>query len=187
MPVEDALQTLQSLRHPQQIVVTNQMSARLWPAVSDSPLDLNYNPSTMGGAVPLALGLALGQPARKVLAISGEGALLMSLGSLVTVVDSGVTNLTVIVLDNKMYEVTGGQRTAASANRVDFAGLARAAGFASVHHFQNDDAWRAGGAEAIAGSGPRFIWLEVQRSQPRPLPQPRPLREQLTRLQAAIT
>src|SRR5687768_14065706 len=86
MPVVAALQALIDLRTDDGIVVTNQASARIWPKLERHSLDLHYNPSTMGGAVPLALGLALAQPARQVLAISGDGALLMSLGSLVTVV-----------------------------------------------------------------------------------------------------
>src|SRR5205814_3577055 len=114
MEVVPALEVLINLRGPDQIVVTNQASARVWPKLSRHPLDFHYNPSTMGGAIPLALGLAMAQPRRHVLVVSGDGALLMNLGSLMTVAGSGVTNLTVVVLENELYEVTGGQKTPAA-------------------------------------------------------------------------
>src|SRR5437763_4095920 len=126
MPVVAALQVLIDLRRDDHIVVTNQASARIWPKLSRRPLDLHYNPSTMGGAIPLALGLAIAQPDRQVLVISGDGALLMNLGSLVTVVGTGVTNFTVVVLNNRLYEVTGGQQTPPAGREMDLPGLARA-------------------------------------------------------------
>jgi sulfopyruvate decarboxylase subunit beta len=85
MPVVDALRVLIEHCDENWIVVTNQGSARIWPKLVRRPRDLHYNPSTMGGAVSLALGLALAQPKRRVLCVTGDGALLMNLGSLVTV------------------------------------------------------------------------------------------------------
>src|SRR5439155_17136250 len=93
MSVIDALQVLVELRGDDQIVITNQASARIWPKLADHPLDFHYNPSAMGGAIPLGLGLALAQPQRHVLVISGDGSLLMNLGSLITVAASGASNL----------------------------------------------------------------------------------------------
>ena len=90
MPVVAALQVLIAERKSDHIVVTNQGSARVWPKLNQHALDLHYNPSTMGGAVPLGLGFAIAQPQREVLIVSGDGSLLMSLGSLVTVVGSGL-------------------------------------------------------------------------------------------------
>jgi len=78
--------------------------------------------------VPLGLGLALAQPERAVLVISGDGALSMNLGCLVTLIDSGAANLSIVLLDNGVYDVTGGQKTAAAREGVDFAGVARAIG-----------------------------------------------------------
>src|SRR5207253_1176317 len=138
-----ALQVLIALRQDDQIVISNQASARIWPRLTRHPLDFHYNPSTMGGAIPLALGLAMAQARRHVLVVSGDGALLMNLGSLVTVVGSGVTNLTVVVLDNQLYEVTGGQKTPAAGAAVDFAGLARAAGFPVAESFDDLADWQS--------------------------------------------
>jgi thiamine pyrophosphate-dependent acetolactate synthase large subunit-like protein len=188
MPVVAALQALIDLRTDDTIVVTNQASARIWPKLKRCPLDLHYNPSTMGGAVPLALGLALAQPGRQVLAVSGDGALLMSLGSLVTVVGTGVTNLTIVVLDNGIYEVTGGQKTAASGTSLDWPALARAAGFRSTVRFDELSAWQAGAAAALALPGPRFISLVVQRTPPEFLRAATPpIGEQVEPLRRALT
>lgn len=161
IPIESALQVLVNLRSESDVVVTNQGSARLWPRLSQHAGDFNYNPSTMGGAIPLALGMALACPAREVIVLSGDGSLLMNLGCLVTVIDSRATNLTVILLDNGLYEVTGGQATAASRMGTDFAGIARAVGFQTVGDFSDLSAWQAGAAAILALPGPRFISLRV--------------------------
>jgi thiamine pyrophosphate-dependent acetolactate synthase large subunit-like protein len=164
MPVVAALQVLIDLRRSDQIVVTNQASARIWPKLDRQALDLHYNPSTMGGAIPLGLGLAMAQPQRQVLVVSGDGALLMSLGSLVTVVDSGVTNLTVVVLENRLYEVTGGQQIPGAMAAVDFAAMARAAGFPTAESFQHFPEWQRRARQTLTAEGPRFISLAVDRT-----------------------
>ena len=161
MPVVEALRVVAELCNGDQIVVTNQGSARIWPKLRRRPLDFHYNPSTMSGAIPLALGLALAQSQREVLVVSGDGSLLMSLGSLVTVVGSGATNLTIVLLDNGLYEVTGGQETPAARVSVDYAGLARAAGFPTSVEVRNLADWQARAADVLELSGPRFIRLVV--------------------------
>lgn len=161
MSVVEALRVVADLCCGQQIVVTNQGSARIWPKLRRRPLDVHYNPSTMSGAIPLALGLALAQRHREVLAISGDGSLLMSLGSLVTVVGSGATNLTIVLLDNGLYEVTGGQETPAARMAIDYAGIARAAGFPTSLEFRDLSDWRARAADVLTLPGPRFIRLVV--------------------------
>ena len=186
MPVVDALQVVVDLCGDDQIVVTNQGSARIWPKLRRRPLDFHYNPSTMSGAIPPALGLALAQPQREVLAISGDGSLLMSLGSLVTVVGSGATNLTVVLLDNGLYEVTGGQATPA-ARTVDYAGLARAAGFPSTAEFCDLADWQSQAADVLVMLGPRFIRLVVSTAPSEFLASSTPpLGEQLAGLRAAL-
>ncbi len=188
MPVVAALQVLADLCHDDQIVVTNQGSARIWPKLRRRSLDLHYNPSTMSGAIPLALGLALSQPQREVLAISGDGSLLMSLGSLVTVIGSDVINLTIVLLDNGLYEVTGGQETPAARSAVDYAGLARAAGFPSAAEFRDLADWQSQAADVLALPGPRFIRLVVSAAPHEYLTSSTPpLAEQLAGLQQALS
>lgn len=187
MPVVAALEVLADLARGDQIVVTNQGSARIWPQLRRRSLDFHYNPSTMSGAIPLALGFALAQPAREVVAVSGDGSLLMSLGSLVTVTSTGVTNLTVVLLDNGLYEVTGGQQTPGANAALDYAGLARAAGFPSTTVFRDLDQWRAEAAGFMKQPGPRFVQLIVGTAPPEYLRGSTPsLNEQLTGLRQAL-
>lgn len=162
MTSRQALDVLAAHRTQRDLVITNQRSARVWPLISDHPLDLNYNPSAMGGAIPLGLGLALAQPARRVIVISGDGSLLMNLGCLVTVASSAPRNLLILLLDNKVYDVTGGQRVAASTQGTDYEGLARAAGFAEVYHSAQLESWQQAAKRQLDRSGPAFVWLEVQ-------------------------
>lgn len=168
------------------IVVTTMGSIAIWPQLSDSPLDFAYIPSAMGHGPGLGLGLALAQPERGVIVVNGDGSMLMNLGSLVTLA-ANPANLYLLVLDNGLYEVTGGQETA-GAGRTDFAGVARAAGIQRVYVFDQIDAWRLGAADALAGEGPAMIWLKVQGSlgQKTPAP-PRPMAVQIKRLQEAIS
>lgn len=162
--VRDALGVLVHNRNDAMLVVTNQGSARVWPLLADHPLDFHYNPSTMGGAVPFGLGLALANRGRHVLVVSGDGALAMNLGSLVTVGAARAANLTIVVLDNGLYEVTGGQKTAAGAAEADYAALARAAGFPTAFAFCEMSQWRADAPSALAAPGPRLISLRVERT-----------------------
>lgn len=189
MPFVPALEVLLPLRG-NRIVVTTMGAAREWPKLSQHPLDLHYIPSAMGAAPALGLGLALAQPRREVIVLNGDGAMLMNIGSLVTIVASGATNLTLIVFDNGVYEVTGGQKTAAaSAARhatIDLAAMARAAGFESVRAFDDLDTWRREAAAALSLRGPRFFALSVARVTDWQLESPGPIRERLARLQAAL-
>ncbi len=189
MPFVAALEVLLPLRN-ERIVVTTMGAAREWPKISQHPLDLHYIPSAMGAAPALGLGLALAQPSREVLILNGDGAMLMNIGSLVTIVASGASNLTLIVFDNGVYEVTGGQQTAAaSAGKraaIDYAGMARAAGFTSVGAFSDLATWRQDAAATLQLPGPRFVVLSVERVVDYQLESPGPLRERLQRFQAEL-
>ena len=167
------------------VVLTTMTAVGVWPALSDTPLDFAYMPSAMGHGPSVALGLALACPERGVIVINGDGSMLMSLGSLVTLA-AHPANVYLIVMDNSLYEVTGGQPTA-GAGRADFAALARAAGIRRVYAFTSLADWERGAAEALAGPGPVVIHLPVEgrlgQKTPRP---PRPMAEQIERLQDAI-
>src|SRR5918997_5734979 len=87
-------------------------------AAGDRPQNF-YMLGSMGLAAPIALGVALAQPARRVFALEGDGSLLMQLGCLATIAAVAPKNLCVIVLDNGVYQITGGQQTPAAAARTD--------------------------------------------------------------------
>jgi thiamine pyrophosphate-dependent acetolactate synthase large subunit-like protein len=173
-------------RHRGDAVVLATMTAiKAWFELSDSPLDFAYMPSSMGQCPALGQGIALAQPERRVIVVNGDGSMLMNLGSLVTIA-AYPANLFMLVMDNGIYEVTGGQATAGQ-GRVDFAALARAAGIQRVYAFDSLAAWEAGAPAALTGAGPVFIWLRVEarlgQTTPRP---PRPMGEQIQRLRQAL-
>src|SRR6266498_5178860 len=98
MSQRQALEVL--VRHRgDRVVVTTMSSVALWPQLSDSPLDFHYIPSAMGHGPALGLGLALAQPTRGVVVLNGDGCMLMSLGSLVTLA-SHPANVFLLILDN---------------------------------------------------------------------------------------
>ena len=188
MPLVPALEVLVPLRRDR-IVVTTMGAAREWPKLSQHPLDFHYIPSAMGGAPPLGLGLALAAPAREVLVLNGDGAMLMNLGALVTIVASRARNITLVMLENGIYEVTGGQQTAAATvehAKVDLASMAQAAGFASVQRFDELAAWQHGATGVLESPGPRFIVLAVEPVVDYQLESPGPIRQRVARFRAAL-
>ncbi len=184
MDARAALEVLAAHRG-RHVVVTTMSAVGVWPQLSDAPLDFAYIPSSMGQGPALGLGLALARPERGVVVVNGDGCMLMNLGSLVTLANHRA-DVYLLILDNALYEVTGGQPTA-GAGHVDFAALARAAGIARVYAFDDLENWRVRAAEVLSGSGPVVAWLKVAgklgQTTPRP---PRPMAEQIERLQAAL-
>src|ERR1700681_4244924 len=73
-----------------------------------------YMLGSMGLTCPIALGVALAQPQRGVLALEGDGSILMALGCLATIANVKPRNLTIIIWDNGLYQITGKQPTATS-------------------------------------------------------------------------
>ena len=167
------------------IVITMMSTVGIWPQLSDTALDFAYFPSSMGETPPLGLGLALAQPDRGVVVVNGDGSMLMNLGTLVTIA-SYPANLFLIVVDNEMYETTGGQKRP-GIGHADFAGLASAAGIPRVYSFDTVDSWNAGVTESLSEPGPVFIWLKVEGRKGLDIPKaPHPMGEQIIRLQKAL-
>ena len=106
--------------------------------------DLNfYLWGGMGGAAMAGLGLALAQSKRRVLVITGDGEMLMGLGSLATIAVEAPKNLAIAVIDHGHYGETGMQR-AHTGRGVDIAGMAKAAGFKSsttIHSMSGLQQW----------------------------------------------
>ena len=155
-------------RRTDQVVVTTMSVVRPWGLLSDSPLDFASADSAMGHAADLALGIAMAQPARKVLCLNGDGSMLMSLGTLATIVEAGVSNLVLFVVGNGGYEITGNQPLAGG-DAVDFAGLARAAGFPWVHRFHDAVAFERGLDAVLAQRGPVFVDIRVEPGEQGPI------------------
>jgi thiamine pyrophosphate-dependent acetolactate synthase large subunit-like protein len=184
MEHQQALEVLAAHRGGR-LVLTTMGSAGIWPRLSNTPLDFDYLPSSMGQGPALGLGLALAQPQRGVIVVNGDGCTLMNLGCLVTIA-SHPANLYLLIIDNGLYEVTGGQQTAGTGH-ADYAGLARAAGIGRVYAFDAAESWRDGAAEALAGPGPVVVVLKVEGKHGQKTPQPpRPMSEQIQRLRQAL-
>jgi phosphonopyruvate decarboxylase len=109
----------------------------------------------MGAAVSVGLGLALAQPDRRVLVVTGDGELLMNVGALATVAVQRPANLGVLCLDNGSYELTGGQATH-TAHGADLAAMALAAGFPAATTVRQPAELAAAGA-LLRGDGLAFV------------------------------
>ena len=112
----------------------------LWAAVRDAPENF-YLEDAMGLALPVALGLAVAQPARQVVVVEGDGGFLMHMGGLVTVAAVAPANLTVLLIDNGMHGASGGQ--ALASQDIDFAGLGRAVGLQRSERIETEEAFAA--------------------------------------------
>ena len=111
------------------LLVVAGLGATAWDvaSVEDNPLDFPLW-GAMGGAAMVGLGLAFAQPARKALVITGDGEMLMGMGSLATIAALRPRNLRVVVMDNECYAETGRQRTPTACG-ADIAAIALACGF----------------------------------------------------------
>ena len=163
MPMREAVAVLRDARGPNDIVIPSMGSAREWMALGPvHDLDFVLVPSAMGHATSVGLGLALAQPDRRVIVLSGDGSLLMNLGSLVTISAEAPANLVIVVFVNGVYEVTGAQVTPRSERvPVDYAAFARASGITSVFRWSSLYEWRTGIGSALGAIGPVVVVLDV--------------------------
>ena len=114
------------------MMVVAGLGAPAWDVTAAGDHDLNFPMwGAMGGAAMIGLGLALAQPKKKVLVVTGDGEMLMGLGALATIAVQQPRNLYIVVLDNERYGETGMQETH-TGHGVDLAGMAKAAGFAQA-------------------------------------------------------
>jgi thiamine pyrophosphate-dependent acetolactate synthase large subunit-like protein len=118
-----------------------------------------YMLGSMGLAVPIALGVALAQPDRGVIALEGDGSILMSLGCLTTIGMVKPRNLTIVIMDNGLYQITGRQPTA-TRETADIVEIARGAGIESawVHDEEHFDRLLDGPFE---DGGPRLYAAKI--------------------------
>jgi len=118
-----------------------------------------YMLGSMGLAIPIALGVAIAQPQRHVIALEGDGSLLMQLGCLATVAMRKPANLTMIVWDNGLYQITGGQPTA-SASTADLVAIAKGSGLSNCAWAADEDDFDRLVSSALGG-GPSLIAARI--------------------------
>ncbi|WOH63704.1 thiamine pyrophosphate-dependent enzyme [Bradyrhizobium sp. BWA-3-5] len=149
------------LRDRGDLLVIAGLGASNWDvsAAGDTP---NNFPlwGAMGAAAMLGFGLAVAQPKRRVLVITGDGEMLMSVGALATIAVQSPPNLTIAVLDNERFGETGMQLTHTAAG-VDLAGMAAAAGFRSAQIVRTMKEVSAIRELAHNGNGPTFSQIKV--------------------------
>ncbi len=115
----------------------------------------------MGFVSPMALGLALALPQRKVVVIEGDGSALMSLGAWATIANEAPGNFVLIVFDNNAYE-GGGRHPTATSGKTRLEILAQGAGFEKRYVCEDLESFRAAVAESLSGGGPFFILAKVE-------------------------
>ena len=125
-----------------------------------------YMLGSMGLAAPIALGVALAQPKRRVFALEGDGSLLMQMGSLATIAMVAPRNLTIVVWDNGMYQITGAQKTA-TAEIADLVAMARGAGIAQSAWAKDEDDFERMIDETLRNDGPWFIGARTDAETPK--------------------
>jgi thiamine pyrophosphate-dependent acetolactate synthase large subunit-like protein len=154
-------------------------------AARDRPLNF-YMLGSMGLAFPIAFGVALAQPHRRVVGVEGDGSLLMNLGCLATIGMQQPHNLTLVVVDNGSCQITGGQPTA-SASTSDFVAIARGAGIENSQWARDPEHFSSLITDALSRPGPALIAAKVDTSPAVAEPERNPpaIRERFVRALAA--
>jgi thiamine pyrophosphate-dependent acetolactate synthase large subunit-like protein len=150
------------LAERKEAIVVGGLGASTYDITAAGDHDRNlYLWGAMGGAVMIGLGIALAQPKLPVVVITGDGEMLMGMGSLATVGLQKPKNLTIVVLDNEVYGETGGQASHTAAT-VDLVGVARSCGIAdarAIATLTEIEAYAAGMQDV--SSGPRFASVKI--------------------------
>jgi thiamine pyrophosphate-dependent acetolactate synthase large subunit-like protein len=159
------------LADPAGLLVVAGLGSTAWDitAAGDRPLNFPLW-GAMGGAAMLGLGLALAQPERRVLVVTGDGELLMGLGSLATIAVQRPANFAIVVFDNERYGETGMQATH-TAHGVDLAGVAAACGFPLTGTIQEQRDVAAAAPVIRAAPGP-VLYVAKVHAEPLPFALP---------------
>ncbi len=119
-----------------------------------------YMLGSMGLAFSIALGVALAQPKRHVFALEGDGSLLMQLGTLSTIATLAPKNLTMIIMDNGVYQITGAQPTPASAV-ADLVAIAVASGLTNSAWAADEEDFERLIDQSMSSPGPSLIGIRI--------------------------
>jgi thiamine pyrophosphate-dependent acetolactate synthase large subunit-like protein len=131
----------------------------LWAAMHHRPENF-YIEDAMGLALPLALGLAIAQPARRVVVVEGDGAILMHMGALVTLGAVAPSNLTVLLIQNGVHAASGGQPLTNAT--LDLAQLARSAGVGHASNVETAEGFADVLSSAFAAAALQVIVLATE-------------------------
>ncbi len=143
------------------ILIASPSPALDWPKVSSTKLEVPFG-GCLAKISSYALGLALARPDKKIVVLDGDGSLLMNLGSLVTIAHMAPANLLHFVLENGIYETTGGQPLPRSL-QVSFVSFAKAAGYPKTYEFDSAGQFREEAEHIFHEEGPILVCLKVAR------------------------
>jgi thiamine pyrophosphate-dependent acetolactate synthase large subunit-like protein len=119
-----------------------------------------YMLGSMGLAIPIAFGVALAQPKRRVFALEGDGSLLMQLGCLSTIATQSPKNLTMIVMDNGIYQITGAQPTPAAAT-TDIVAVAQGCGLTQSSWAADEEDFERLVEQSMSSDKPTLIAVRI--------------------------
>ena len=142
------------------IVIPTGTAGKHWSDYSeDTDRDISLG-GAMGHTTSAALGLALSMPDETVALFDSEGSLLMNLGILATIAGKKPGNFFHFLMDNGCYATTGGQPVPNS-DDIDYAGMAKGAGYAAAYHFDDLEEFATSIESIMAESGPVFVSLKI--------------------------
>ena len=142
------------------IVIPTGTSGRQWRDFSTNERrDLSLG-GAMGQTTSAALGVALGLPHEQVVLFDAEGALLMNMGVMATIAGKQPRNFYHFLLDNGCYATTGGQPVP-NAENINYAGLAKAAGYAATYEFDDLETFGRDVGDILSQQGPVFVAIKV--------------------------
>jgi len=147
--------------HPDYLIVSGLAGASRDAAALTSEADTLFTMGgAMGAAVSIGLGMALCAPDRKVAVITGDGELMMNIGSLATVATAAPQNLSIICIDNGQHGETGGQK-GHTAERTDLVLMAQGAGIPATLAISRPEDLEAAARFLTESPAPRFLWARV--------------------------
>ncbi len=159
------------LADPGDLLVITGLGSPTWDCATTIDRDLHfYLRGAMGSASSIGLGLALAQPQRRVLVVTGDAELMMTAGSLATIGAQGPKNLSIVVLDNEHYGETGMQPSLTSFG-ADLGAMAAGAGFPIAETLWDQAALERALPAILTGDGPALHAIKVKaENYPRTLP-----------------
>ena len=161
-----AMATLLADRKDDLLVIPG-LGSTCWDLAAAGDTDRNfYLWGAMGGAAMIGLGLALAQPDKRVLVVTGDGEMLMGMGALATIGIKQPPNLAVVVFDNGHYGETGMQPSHTNKGRVDLLGIARSCGIATCLDVTDEAALAGLAARLKAPDGTLFARVSIAIADP---------------------
>jgi phosphonopyruvate decarboxylase len=169
------------------VCVPTMTTAPAWRKIAPDDLSVGCV-GFMGGASAMGLGLALGAPDRRVIVFDGDGSLLMQLGSLATIAGAAPRNFTHLLFKNGVYHTSGSQETPGGQG-VDFAAMAKAAGYRATYTVSSPDDFKKRLPGFLTEDGPILVQLMTGLAESTPMNSPpgTPFPKQVADLRAKLT